>query len=70
MGEENGSRGLREIMDANREAFSADVLIGSDGPRASPDRPTLTLGSRGGVTFVLKCELTQTARITPATGAG
>lgn len=57
MGEENGSRGLREIIDANRAAFSADVLIGSDGPRAAPDRPTLTLGSRGGVTFQLNCNL-------------
>lgn len=57
MGEENGSRGLREIIEANREAFSADVLVGSDGPRAAPDKPTLTLGSRGGVTFELACEL-------------
>lgn len=61
MGEENGSRGLREIIDANREAFSADVLIGSDGPRAAPDRPTLTLGSRGGVTFQLNCDLREGA---------
>jgi acetylornithine deacetylase/succinyl-diaminopimelate desuccinylase-like protein len=57
MGEENGSRGLREIIEANQAAFSADVLVGSDGPRAAPDRPTLTLGSRGGVTFVLRCAL-------------
>ncbi|MFT5508659.1 MAG: acetylornithine deacetylase/succinyl-diaminopimelate desuccinylase-like protein, partial [Hyphomicrobiaceae bacterium] len=57
MGEENGSRGLREIIEANRDAFAADVLIGSDGPRSAPDRPTLTLGSRGGVTFKLNCEL-------------
>ncbi len=57
MGEENGSCGLREIIEANRDAFAADVLIGSDGPRAAPDRPTLTLGSRGGVTFQLLCEL-------------
>ncbi|MGI9477027.1 MAG: M20 family metallopeptidase [Hyphomicrobiaceae bacterium] len=57
MGEENGSSGLREIIAENREAFAADVLIGSDGPRASPDRPTLTLGSRGGVTFQLVCDL-------------
>jgi acetylornithine deacetylase/succinyl-diaminopimelate desuccinylase-like protein len=61
MGEENGSRGLREIIEANREAFRADVLIGSDGPRASPDKPTLTLGSRGGVTFQLTCELREGA---------
>lgn len=57
MGEENGSQGLREIIETNHEAFSADVLVGSDGPRAAIERPTLTLGSRGGVTFILKCEL-------------
>lgn len=61
MGEENGSRGLREIIETNREAFAADVLIGSDGPRSAPDRPTLTLGSRGGVTFQLSCELREGA---------
>ena len=61
MGEENGSRGLLEIIEANRDAFAADVLIGSDGPRAAPDRPTLTLGSRGGVTFQLLCELREGA---------
>lgn len=61
MAEENGSRGLRQIMEANREAFAAEVLIGSDGPRASPDKPTLTLGARGGVTFQLTCELREGA---------
>ena len=53
MGEENGSKGLRELIEANREAFSADVFIGSDGPRISPGRPTLTLGARGGENFEL-----------------
>lgn len=61
MGEENGSLGLREIIEANKAAFVADVLIGSDGPRAAPDRPTLTLGSRGGVTFELVCDLREGA---------
>ena len=36
MGEENGSLGLRELLEQNREAFAADVFIGSDGPRISP----------------------------------
>jgi acetylornithine deacetylase/succinyl-diaminopimelate desuccinylase-like protein len=59
MGEENGSRGLHEIMSANKAAFAADVLIASDGPRVKPDRPTLTLGARGAVNFDLVCELRQ-----------
>lgn len=57
MGEENGSRGLREVIEANRDAFAADVFIGSDGPRMSPGRPTLTLGARGGENFELQVNL-------------
>ena len=48
MGEETGSpgpaRGLRRTI-ATR--FAADVLIASDGPRLSADRPTMFLGARG-----------------------
>jgi acetylornithine deacetylase/succinyl-diaminopimelate desuccinylase-like protein len=47
MGEETGSRGLRELCGEQRELLSADVLIGSDGPRLAIDRPTIFLGSRG-----------------------
>jgi acetylornithine deacetylase/succinyl-diaminopimelate desuccinylase-like protein len=47
MGEETGSGGLRELCAENRELFSADVLIGSDGPRLAADRPTIYLGTRG-----------------------
>jgi acetylornithine deacetylase/succinyl-diaminopimelate desuccinylase-like protein len=47
MGEETGSAGLRELCAENREAFRADVLIASDGPRLSEQRPTIYLGSRG-----------------------
>jgi acetylornithine deacetylase/succinyl-diaminopimelate desuccinylase-like protein len=47
MGEEIGSAGLRELCAENREAFRADVLIASDGPRLSEERPTIYLGSRG-----------------------
>ena len=47
MGEEAGSGGLRELCAEQRALFAADVLIGSDGPRLSEDRPTIFLGSRG-----------------------
>ncbi|MEO1599302.1 MAG: M20 family metallopeptidase, partial [Pseudomonadota bacterium] len=56
-GEENGSRGLREVMEANRDAFMADVFIASDGPRVRPDRPTVSLGARGAINFDLVCDL-------------
>src|SRR4051794_1885769 len=48
MGEEVGSPGLREICAEHGDLFAADVLIASDGPRLSADRPTIYLGSRGG----------------------
>jgi len=47
MGEETGSAGLREICTEHRAAFSADALIGSDGPRISIEQPTIYLGNRG-----------------------
>ncbi len=55
-GEENGSKGLREVIAANRSAFSADVFIGSDGPRVRADRPTVSLGCRGAQNFDLVCD--------------
>lgn len=57
MGEEAGSKGLKELVAAHKEDFAADVLIASDGPRTRPERPTLTLGCRGAVNFDLVCEL-------------
>ncbi len=57
MGEEAGSPGLRELARQEREALSADVFIGSDGPRLSALRPTVFLGSRGGITFELDVNL-------------
>ncbi|UOM34386.1 M20 family metallopeptidase [Acuticoccus sp. I52.16.1] len=51
MGEEVGSPGLREFCRDHAERLSADALVGSDGPRLSAGRPTLFLGSRGGVNF-------------------
>ena len=57
-GEEAGSPGLAEFCAAQREALAADVLIASDGPRLSRDRPTVFLGSRGVANF----DLTLTVR--------
>jgi acetylornithine deacetylase/succinyl-diaminopimelate desuccinylase-like protein len=56
MGEETGSPGLREVCEANKELFRADLLIASDGPRLRADRPTIFLGSRGSVNFDLIIE--------------
>lgn len=53
MGEEQGSPGLREICEQYKDRLSADILIASDGPRLNAERPTIFLGSRGGVTFDL-----------------
>ena len=56
-GEENGSPGLHQLVSDNREAFAADVFIASDGPRVSPDLPTIVLGARGARNFDLVCDL-------------
>jgi acetylornithine deacetylase/succinyl-diaminopimelate desuccinylase-like protein len=56
-GEENGSTGVREVIEANMDAFRADVFIASDGPRVRADRPTVSLGARGAQNFDLLCEL-------------
>ena len=53
MGEETGSAGLKELVAENRELLEADVLIASDGPRVSMDRPTISLGCRGAMNFDL-----------------
>ena len=60
-GEETGSPGLRELCAANRQRFAADVLIASDGPRLSPARPTLFLGTRGALNFDLVVDLREGA---------
>ena len=59
--EENGSAGLPEFFAAERDRLAADVLIASDGPRLQPDRPTLFMGSRGGVSFDLVVDLREGA---------
>ena len=56
-GEETGSPGLAEFCAAHRDALRADVLIASDGPRLSRDRPTVFLGSRGVANFDLSLTL-------------
>ena len=57
MGEETGSAGLRDICEQHREALAADLFLASDGPRVAAERPTLFLGSRGGVNFDLTLTL-------------
>ena len=57
MGEEAGSKGLAELVRAHKADFAADVLVASDGPRVTPERPTLSLGCRGAINFDLVCDL-------------
>ena len=56
MGEENGSPGLRELCTQHQDLLRADLLIASDGPRLSAERPTVFLGSRGSMNFDLTIE--------------
>jgi acetylornithine deacetylase/succinyl-diaminopimelate desuccinylase-like protein len=57
MGEEAGSKGLKELVRAHKQDFAADVFIASDGPRVKQERPTLALGCRGAVNFDLVVDL-------------
>lgn len=57
MGEENGSKGLKEIVAANKADFAADAFFASDGPRTELSRPNITLGNRGCINFNLSVEL-------------
>ena len=56
-GEERGSPGLREFCAANQGLLRADVLLASDGPRLSPERPTVFMGTRGALNFDLILDL-------------
>lgn len=56
MGEETGSMGLRDLCEQHRALLSADLLIASDGPRLSAERPTIFLGARGSLNFDLSIE--------------
>jgi acetylornithine deacetylase/succinyl-diaminopimelate desuccinylase-like protein len=51
--EEMGSPGLAEFARENKADLSADVLVGSDGPRLQPDRATMFMGTRGALNFKL-----------------
>jgi acetylornithine deacetylase/succinyl-diaminopimelate desuccinylase-like protein len=55
--EERGSPGLRAFVAEHRNALAADVLIGSDGPRVTPETPTIATGTRGTVHFDLRVDL-------------
>ncbi|MFW6852394.1 M20 family metallopeptidase [Burkholderia gladioli] len=56
-GEEISSPGLDAICAREREALAADLFLASDGPRVSAERPTLFLGSRGGLNIELSVAL-------------
>ena len=54
--EETGSPGLKQFCEQNKALLAADVLISSDGPRLSPGRPTVYLGTRGALNFILSVD--------------
>jgi acetylornithine deacetylase/succinyl-diaminopimelate desuccinylase-like protein len=56
-GEETGSPGLRQLCEQNKDVFKADVLIASDGPRITPNQPTIFLGTRGVMNIDLRVDL-------------
>ena len=55
--EEIGSPGLADFCALARDELTADILIGSDGPRLSPERPTIFMGTRGALNFDLTVNL-------------
>ena len=55
--EEIGSPGLAEFCTLARDELTADILIGSDGPRLSPQQPTIFMGTRGALNFDLTVNL-------------
>jgi acetylornithine deacetylase/succinyl-diaminopimelate desuccinylase-like protein len=60
-GEEIGSPDLRQVCELLRDELKADLLLASDGPRLSADRPTIFLGCRGGVRIHLDVNLREGA---------
>ncbi|MBC7392866.1 MAG: peptidase dimerization domain-containing protein, partial [Variovorax sp.] len=46
-----------EVCELQSEALRADLFLASDGPRVAAARPTLFLGSRGGLNFDLRIAL-------------
>src|SRR5688572_28023336 len=57
MGEEAGSKRLKELVQKHKADFAAEAFIASDGPRVKQDRPTMALGCRGAVNFDLVVDL-------------
>src|SRR6201998_43897 len=55
--EEIGSPDLADVCKSLRDELAADLLLASDGPRLSADRPTIFLGCRGGVRIHLDVNL-------------
>jgi acetylornithine deacetylase/succinyl-diaminopimelate desuccinylase-like protein len=55
--EEIGSPGLPEFCAEQKTMLAADLLIGSDGPRLAPDRPTIFGGTRGALNFDMIVDL-------------
>src|SRR5271169_4379308 len=60
-GEEIGSPDLRQVCEHHRDELKADLLLASDGPRLSADRPTVFLGCRGGIRIHLDVNLREGA---------
>ncbi len=56
-GEENGSKGLKEMVAAHKQDFAADIYFASDGPRVDMAEPNLTLGCRGARNFDLVVDM-------------
>lgn len=55
--EQIGSPGLSAFCAVRKDTLAADLLIGSDGPRLAPDRPTIFGGTRGALNFDLTVDL-------------
>ena len=55
--EEIGSPDLAQVCESLHHELAADLLLASDGPRLSADRPTVFLGCRGGVRIHLDVNL-------------
>ena len=55
--EEIGSPGLEAFCRKEKALLKSDMLIGSDGPRLAPERPTIFMGTRGALNFELAVEL-------------
>jgi acetylornithine deacetylase/succinyl-diaminopimelate desuccinylase-like protein len=56
-GEEIGSPDLLQVCESLRDELKADLLLASDGPRLSAERPTIFLGCRGGIRIRLDVNL-------------